>query len=46
VITGYGPEAEPAVPGYPVTAFIALETGQSGDRIVSVRTVLSPVRFL
>ncbi len=30
VITGYGPEVDPAALGYPVTAFITLEIRQAG----------------
>jgi hypothetical protein len=46
VITGCMLEVQPAMPVYPVTAFIVLGICQIGDRIVAVRTVLSRVRFL
>jgi DNA-binding Lrp family transcriptional regulator len=34
VITGYGPEIDPAAIGHPVTAFITLELTQAGGRSV------------
>jgi DNA-binding Lrp family transcriptional regulator len=46
VITGYGPEVDPAALGYPVTAFITLEIRQAGghdpvaERLAAIPEVL------
>ena len=46
VITGYGPEVDPAALGYPVTAFVTLEIRQAGghdpvaDRLAAIPEVL------
>ena len=48
VITGYGPEVDPAALGYEVTAFITLEIRQAGghdpvaERLAAIPEVLEP----
>ncbi len=41
VVTGHGPEVDPAAMGYPITAFVLLELAQG--RLASAREVLETV---
>lgn len=42
VVTGWGPELDPAALGFPVTAFVTIDIAQSGHEAIGVRLAAVP----